>query len=244
MPRGEDGGRTIRIALVGDFSPAVVAHRAIPLALALSGRSIGREVRGEWLHTADLARAGAESLASFAGVWCVPASPYADDAAALGAIRFARETPRPFLGTCGGFQYALVEYARNVLGMADADHAETAAPGRTLVISRLSCPLVEVTGRVHLRAGSTLRRIYAADGAEEGYHCSYGVNPQMVRMCEPPGRMRVAATDDAGEVRAIELDGHPFFIATLFQPERSGLKGDPHPLVTAFVAAAAGSPAV
>jgi len=64
--------------------------------------------------------------AGFDGFWCVPASPYRDIDGALRAIRFAREQRRPFLGTCGGFQHAVLEYARNVLGWADAEHGELA----------------------------------------------------------------------------------------------------------------------
>jgi CTP synthase (UTP-ammonia lyase) len=169
----------------------------------------------------------------------VPASPYADMDAALAAIRMARESGRPFLGTCGGFQHALIEYVRNVLGLADADHAETNPEAERMVIAPLACSLVEKAGALRLCAGSRLREIYGADAAEEVYHCRYGLNPRYAGALfgNPATGLRVGATDDAGEVRAVELAGHPFFVATLFQPERSGLRGVAHPLITAFVAA-------
>jgi CTP synthase (UTP-ammonia lyase) len=85
--------------------------------------------------------------------------------------------------------------------------------------------------------GSRLAAIHGRDSAVEGYHCSYGLSPRFAaRLAEGP--LRVAARDDAGDVRAVELDGHPFFVATLYQPERSALEGRDHPLIAAFVEAA------
>jgi CTP synthase (UTP-ammonia lyase) len=105
------------------------------------------------------------------------------------------------------------------------------------LIARLSCSLVEQRGRVMLAEGSRLRTVYGVDQAEEGYRCNYGLNPEYESLfCG--GALRVAARDAAGEVRAVELAVHPFFLATLFQPERAALRGAEHPLVTAFVAAA------
>jgi CTP synthase (UTP-ammonia lyase) len=232
----------VRIALVGDYDPAVTAHRAIPEALRLSAQRLGVRVVSEWAPTAAVGET-AGPLAGCAAVWCVPASPYASEAGALAAIRFARESPRPFLGTCGGFQHAVLEYARNALGYAAAGHAETAPGAAMPVIARLACSLVEKSGSVRLADGSRLRAIYGTAEAEEGYHCNYGFNPAYKRMLSDPAGLRVAARDPAGEVRAIELARHPFFIATLFQPERSALRGADHPLINAFVSAACGRPA-
>ena len=226
-----------RIALVGDYNPNVIAHRAIPEALRLSAKRLGVELVPEWVHTTSIGSA-AEEVSGHAGIWCVPASPYTSMAGALAAIRFARESPRPFLGTCGGFQHAVLEYTRNVLGYAGADHAETSTDAAMPVIARLSCSLVEKAGGVFFRDGSRLQAIYGDNHAEEEYHCNFGVNPEYVGLLAGPSGLRVAATDAAGEVRAVELAGHPFFVATLFQPERSGLRGVEHPLVSAFVAAA------
>ncbi len=230
--------RTIRIALIGDHDPAVTAHRAIPEALRLSAQRLGVPLAPEWIHTTTITTA-AERLAGHAAIWCVPASPYASTDGALTAIRHARETARPYLGTCGGFQHALLEYARNVLGHATAEHAELAPDAAMPVITRLTCSLVEKTGTVLLTEGSRLRAFYGSAEVQEGYHCNYGLNPAYERLLCGPAGLHVAARDAAGEVRAVELAGHPFFFATLFQPERSALRGMEHPLITAFVAAAA-----
>ncbi|KPC02813.1 hypothetical protein ALQ72_02119 [Pseudomonas syringae pv. maculicola] len=106
--------RTLQIGLVGDFIAQVPAHQAIPLALQMAADALQAQVAITWLPTPQIGN-GAR-FGQFDGVWCVPASPYRDMQGALTAIRFARERLVPFLGTCGGFQHALVEYARNCLG--------------------------------------------------------------------------------------------------------------------------------
>jgi CTP synthase (UTP-ammonia lyase) len=229
---------TLRIALIGDHDPQVLAHQAIPRALELSAEQAGCTVEADWVGTATIGTDAGRQLASYAGLWCVPATPYASFDGALRAIRFAREEPRPFLGTCGGFQHAMIEFARNVLCHAQADHAESNPGAAVALITPLACPLVEQTGRIRLRDRSRLRAIYGCAEAVEGYHCSFGLDPRYAAWFDA-GPLRVAAVDAVGETRAVELDGHPFFVATLFQPERAALQGRAHPLVTAFVRAAA-----
>ncbi|HEX7241619.1 MAG TPA: CTP synthase, partial [Longimicrobiaceae bacterium] len=227
----------VPVGLIGDHDPAVTAHRAIPRALELAAASLGCGVEPAWLPTESLEGDGA-ALDGFGGLWCVPASPYRSMEGALRGIRHARERGVPFLGTCGGFQHALIEYARNALGMADAGHAETHPGAGALVVAPLACSLVERTGRVRFAPGSRVREAYGADGAEEGYHCSFGLNPAY-RAALEAGGLRFTGEDEAGDARAAELDGHPFFVGTLFQPERAALRGEVPPLVRAFVRAAA-----
>ena len=220
----------MKVALIGDFDASVIAHQAIPFALAMTG------LEAVWIHTATVGDA-ASTLASFAGIWCVPASPYASADGAFAAIRFARENARPFLGTCGGFQHAVIEYARNVIGIADADHAETNPGAAMPLIAPLACSLVEVSQTLTLVPGSRIAHAYGETQIEEGYHCSYGLNPALGSKLWD-GAMHPVAHDAAGEVRAVELAGHPFFIATLFQPERRALTGELPPLARAFAVAA------
>jgi CTP synthase (UTP-ammonia lyase) len=225
------------IALVGDYSPEVTAHRAIPRALELAVRDTGTKATWTWVQTRDI-RDAARDLAGFAAVWVVPASPYENTDGALAAIGWARETRRPLLGTCGGFQHTLIEFARNVAGLAGADHAETNPDGATLVVTRLRCSLVEKSGDVHFTPGSRLHRIYGRSAADERYRCNYGLNPAHRATLEKAG-LRFTAHDENGEARAAELPAevHPFFIGTLFQPERAALRDETPPLVRAFVAA-------
>jgi CTP synthase (UTP-ammonia lyase) len=225
-----------RIALIGDYNSAVRAHQAIPRALALVREADDRECEWEWVHTSTLVDDPSSQLAAFHGVWCVPATPYANTTGALAAIRFARQTARVFLGTCGGFQHALLEYAEGVWGVDQPAHAETDPDAVDPVIAPLACSLVEKSGEICFEAGSRLAAIYGSTSATETYHCRYGLNASYSNRLAS-GPLRASGRDGAGEVRAIELDGHPFFVATLFQPERAALAGRRHPLVSAFVAA-------
>jgi CTP synthase (UTP-ammonia lyase) len=239
-----------RLALIGDYDPHKTAHRAIPQALELAGQRAGIAAEWTWIGTARVGRPTG-TLAAYDGIWVVPGSPYEDMAGALAAIRFAREQNRPLLGTCGGFQHALIGFARDVAGLTRADHAETAsrpcnligykAPGPVpdLVITPLACSLVEKTGDITFTPGSHLHHIFKGQPAHEGYRCNYGVNPDYRARLEAAG-LRFTGFDGANDIRAFELPGHRFFIGTLFQPERSALQGQSHPLIEAFVRAAAG----
>ncbi len=227
----------VRVGLVGDYDAPVPAHQAIPLALREAGGALGLGVQFEWIPTDEIR--SESRLTGFDGLWCVPASPYRSMDGALLAIRHAREGTVPFLGTCGGFQHVIVEYARNVLGWADADHAETAPEASRAVIAPLACALVEATGSVQLFPGTRIAAAYGASETREGYRCRYGLNPAF-QAALVSGPLRAAAGDESGEVRAVELEGHPFFVATLFQPERAALQGLPVPLARAFVQACAG----
>lgn len=153
------------------------------------------------------------------------------------AIRFAREHKRAFLGTCGGFQHGVLQYARNVLGRNDAEHAETAPDSNFQVIAPLHCALVETTDTVYFVEGTRLHRAYNADQSNQDYRCSYGLNPDF-RAKLASGPLRVSAIDSDDAVRGLELDNHPFFVMTLFQPERAALKGKVPPIAASFVSAA------
>jgi CTP synthase (UTP-ammonia lyase) len=227
----------VRIGLVGDRSASVVAHRAIPIALDMAAQAIGVGVQPAWIPT-DRIDAD-ESFAGFDGLWCVPGGPYRSMSGALTAIRHARVSGTPLTASCAGFQHVVIEWARNVLGWVDADHSEVSPDASRAVISELSCGLLEGEGRVQFRPGSRLATAYGALEAEEEYLCRFGLNPDFTATLVS-GRLRATATDAVGEVRAVELVDHPFFVATLFQGERSALKGRLPPLTLAFVRACCG----
>jgi CTP synthase (UTP-ammonia lyase) len=224
-----------RIALVGDYDESKVAHRAIPIALELAVSDLHADVSWEWLSSRELLPTAAARLEPYAAVWCVPGSPYQNTQGVIEAIRFARLQRRPFLGTCGGFQHAILEYAQAVWGV-DAVNAETSPEAEDPVISPLACGLVEVRGGLRFEPGTRLRAIYGCDSTNEEYHCNYGFNPRYADRLRS-GPLKLAARDEEGSVRAIELDEHPFFIGTLFQPERAALRDRTPPLVKAFVEA-------
>lgn len=222
---------TPRLLLVGDHDTTIPAHQAIPLAVALAAAD-GRQIDAHWVATDELARTPAR-LHEADGLWLVPGSPYRDTAAALLACHQARRSGTPFLGTCGGFQHALIEFARNVAGVADAEHEETAPEANQRLITRLSCSLVEKRGRVHTAPGTLVDRLLARWTEPVGYRCNYGLDAAYRAPLERHG-LRFSAFDDAGNVRAFELPTHPFYLGTLFQPERDALAGKLNPIVAGF----------
>ena len=159
------------MGIVGDFNEQQRAHRAIPLALAATGEP-GLEVA--WVPTDSIT--GEDALAELNGIWCAPGMPYRDAEGAMRAIRHARLTRTPFLGTSAGFQYALLEYARDALGLSAAEHQKTNPKASMPLISPLGCALAGVRARVKLLHGSMIRSAYGAAEAVEEYHCSFGLN--------------------------------------------------------------------
>jgi CTP synthase (UTP-ammonia lyase) len=224
-----------RLALVGDRSPGVRAHARIPrLVEALRTRD-GLAVDPYWLGTDDVEPG---SVAGFDGVWLLPGSPYRSEAGVLAAIRDAREHRIPFLGTCGGFQHALLEFARNVCGLEWLAHAENDPDAEECLIVPLSCSLVGHEVAVHIEPGSLAEAALGRDRTVERYLCAYGPDERHLATLEAHG-LRLSGRDDAGEVRVAELPGHPFFLATLFQPELAGDGSRAHPVVRTFASAAA-----
>ncbi|MGE5805351.1 MAG: glutamine amidotransferase-related protein [Ignavibacteria bacterium] len=224
----------IKVGLIGDFNPEVTAHKAIPLALNISSKKAGVEVCPVWVATDSIKNE--ENLSGYEALWCVPASPYKSMEGALTGIKYAREHKIPFLGTCGGFQHAVIEYFRNVLQMKEAGHTEINPDAAQPIIIQLSCSLIEKNGTIFFKEESFISKIYGAGSAEETYHCSYGFNSDYLNLLRK-SNLRISGKDAEGGVRTLELQNHPFFVLTLFQPERSGLIGKDHPLINAFISA-------
>ncbi|MFJ9691846.1 hypothetical protein [Kitasatospora sp. NPDC101183] len=226
---------TPRLALVGDRSPAVRSHARVPGLLDALAQQERLVLDAYWIPTPDAEAPGA--LDGFDAIWLLPGSPYASEAGAVAAVRTARERGIPFLGTCAGFQHALLEYARNVCGLADAAHGELDPDGDEQVIAALACSLVGHEGAVDIAPDSLAARAFGATRSQERYHCAYGLNSAYLERLTARG-LRVTGTDEAGEVRIVELPEHPFFLATLFQPELSGDGTRAHTAIRALAAAA------
>jgi CTP synthase (UTP-ammonia lyase) len=226
---------TARIALVGDRSPSVRAHTRIPELLDGLAKRDQLILDAYWIPTEDAEKA--DDISGFDAIWLMPGSPYRSEAGALTAVRTAREHQIPFLGTCAGFQHALLEFARNVCGLSGADHAENQPDADEFLIVPLACSLVGHEGTVTIATGSLAERVLGAERTLERYHCSYGVNPAYLELLREHG-MQFSGIDEAGEVRIAELPQHPFFLATLFQPELAGDGTRPHPIIRALAAAA------
>jgi CTP synthase (UTP-ammonia lyase) len=229
-----------RVALVGDRSANVRAHVCIPHLFEALRERDGIALDAYWIPTPE---AVARDLTGFDAIWVVPGSPYASEAGAIAAVRAAREGGIPFLGTCGGFQHAMLEYARDVCGLPNAQHAENIAgsPGAEvaeLLITQLACSLVGHEEAVMVVPGTLAASIIGPGRRVERYFCAYGLNAAYIDVLAAAG-LRFSGFDDNGQVRIVEIPGHPFFLGTLFQPEQYGDGARPHPLIGAFAAAAA-----
>jgi len=240
---------SVRIGILGDFHPEYRSHNATNDALQHAAAKLGMRVESEWVPTPALVQANAnEVLAGFDGLFASAGSPYESMEGMLRGIRFAREQDWPFLGTCGGLQYTLIEVARNVAGLADADTAENNSGSKHIVIYPVACAIPnrpagapKLSGfvpEIRLRPGSRLQAIYRQDVVEEEFFCNYEVNPEY-EYCLMEANLPIVARGANGEVRAIEAPSHRFFIATLFQPQLASTLDKPHPLLSGFLQSAA-----
>ena len=238
----------LHIGILGDFDSGLRNHRATNDALRHASEMLHADISANWISTSSLSCATAKQLlAGQDAIWAAPGSPYRSFDGMIAGIQYARSYGVPFLGTCGGFQYALIEYARHVLGWTDADTEENAVPSAHTIISPVACPVPsrrpdapKLSGRcrLFLKRCTLLGGIYGCSVAVEEYFCNFEVNPGYLSDFEQSG-LTTSAFGERHELRAFEISTHPFFIATLFQPQLGSVEGRPHPLIGAFVRAAA-----
>ena len=221
------------IAIIGEYTPTFPPHISTGAAIEHSRSASGVDVDGIWVSTEEIDKTLFEH---FSGIWVAPGSPYKNMDQALWAIRYARENGVACFGTCGGFQHMIIEYARNVLGFKEAGHAEYDPYASNLFISQPACSLAGREMELTLSSGSRVAEIYGAISATERYYCNFGVNPDHVSLLQS-GSLKITGSDGEGEIRVIELPGHPFFLGTLFVPQIRLTADQPHPLVTAFMKA-------
>lgn len=173
-------------------------------------------------------------VTGFDGIWLVPGSPYADDDAVIEALRIVRTKQIPFLGTCGGMQYAVMEFLRNELGHG-ATHAESDGERDDNAVVALACSLYGRPGPVTPVPGSRFAGWVTAPF--EGMHfCNYAPSAASIAALERAGVVVGATGEETAEV--LEFPDHPFYVVSMFQPHIGAAAGAPiHPLVGAFVAA-------
>jgi CTP synthase (UTP-ammonia lyase) len=170
-------------------------------------------------------------------VWAVPGTPYADEDAVHEVLRHRRIEGLPTLGTCGGFQHMVLEFARNHVGVREAAHGETEPDAEQVVVSALACSLVGEVRPVTAVPGTRMAEICGLEPFDGFHFCNYGVNLRYRDLLVEAGLFFSAFAPDAG-VEAVELDDHPFYLGTLFQPQMASFDGGSvHPLLLAFVEA-------
>jgi CTP synthase (UTP-ammonia lyase) len=222
----------IRIGIIGDFQAENSTHVATNNGIQHAAEVLGRAFEAVWLPTDQ-----PQEFGKFHGLFCSPGSPYRSFDGALTGIRYARENNIPFLGTCGGSQHLVIEYARNVMGFAEAAHAESDPYASCLFVTPLSCSLVGKTMEVLIKPGSKAAAACAATRSMEAFYCNFGLNPEYQEQLERDG-MEITGKDQNGEARIVELASHSFFVGTLFVPQARSVAGKPHPLILEFCRAA------
>ncbi|GAA2313880.1 CTP synthase [Nonomuraea roseoviolacea subsp. roseoviolacea] len=228
--------RSLRVAVIGDRDLAFPPHVATDDALQHAAAHLGIGVDVRWLATKPLESDLAEVKAADV-LWCAPGSPYRSMRGALAALRHGREHSVPTLGTCGGCQHMVIEYARHVLGYKDAQHAEYDPYASTLFVSELACSLAGKTMPVTLVPGTRVAALYGRTEVEEEYYCNFGLDPSRQETLHDGG-FSVTGVDSDGEARVLEIPGHPYYVATLFVPQTRSRPEAPHPLVVGLLRAA------
>jgi CTP synthase (UTP-ammonia lyase) len=134
------------------------------------------------------------------------------------------------------------------LGIVDADTAENPSGSKNVVITPVSCavpdrapgaPKLSGAGQIRIDPGTELRSIYDQQEIHEEYFCNFEVHPGFEASLIAAG-LRVSGRGEQGEARAVELPGNRFFLAMLYQPQLSSTPERPHPIIGAFLEAAAG----
>jgi CTP synthase (UTP-ammonia lyase) len=223
-----------RIALVGDRSASVEAHARIPGLIGSLASGTDELIEVYWMHSTTITSAA--DVAGFDGVWVVPGSPYASTDGVLAAIGCARTLGIPLLGTCGGSQHLLLEFARSVCGLTTVEHAETHSDADELLLVPLECKLFGEEAAVEVADGTTAARAMGAGASTERYFCRFGLNAAYEKTLCDQGLV-ISGRDLDGDARIVELGEHPFCLGTLFQPELSSDATWVHPLIVSFAAA-------
>ncbi len=203
-------------------------------ALDHSAKLIGSKVRYSWVTSESITEA---QVLSSNGLFIGPGGPSEDIKGIVRAIQIARTQEVPCLGTCGGLQRIVAEYATHELGFEKIEHQENSPDAVDPLFSALQCSLVGDEAEVIVEADTLAAEIYGCETVRESFFCGYGINEQYFDQLQSRD-MKASAFDHQGELRIVELKGHPFLMGTLFVPQVRSTEEDPHPIVTAFLSAA------
>ncbi|RLA50820.1 MAG: CTP synthetase [Gammaproteobacteria bacterium] len=247
----------VKVAMVGKYVDLPDAYKSLNEALKHAGLQTHTKVTIEHIDAGDIERDGTGVLNGMDAI-LVPGG-FGDRGVEgkIGAVRYARENNIPFLGICLGMHVALVEYARNVCGLAGADSTEMTRTTPHPIIALIT-EWMNVDGSseqrdessdlggtmrlgaqpCHLEPGSKVRAVYGQDTIEERHRHRYEVNNNYLGQLQDAG-MRVAGwSADHSLVEMIELPQHPWFVACQFHPEFTSRPRGGHPLFTSYIEAA------
>jgi CTP synthase len=248
---------TVRVAMVGKYMDLLDAYKSLNEALAHAGLQTMANVEIDHIDAEDIERDGTGALEGVNAI-LVPGG-FGDRGVEgkITAVRYARENNIPYLGICLGMHVALVEYARHVCGLEDANstemNANTPHPIIALITewmtadgeAELRDESSDMGGTMrlgaqpcHLEEGSSAREIYGEETIEERHRHRYEVNNNYLDQIRDAG-MRIAGwSADRSLVEMVELPEHRWFVACQFHPEFTSRPRGGHPLFTSYIQAA------
>ncbi len=238
----------VTIAMVGKYMGSKESYKSLSEALVHGGINHDTGIKIEWIESEDLVRIGAEQLLSDADGILIPGGfGTRGIEGKVDTIHYARTKDTPFLGLCLGMQCAVIEYARNVLGWADANSAEFDSTSSHPVIDLMPDQknVSDMGGSMRLGAypcslvnGSLAHQIYETEEIQERHRHRYEFNNEYREALTAKGLLISGMSPDKRLVEIIEIPNHSWFVATQFHPELKSRPHRPHPIFTAFIGAA------
>ena len=239
---------TVKIGLVGKYVELKDSYKSIAEALIHAGAHQEVDVQVDWIHSESItSNSAAEKLAGLDGIIVAPGFGSRGVDGKIETIQYARTKGVPFFGICLGMQCAVIEFARNVIGLTDAHSTEikeyTPDPVIDLMAEQKSIQNMGGTMRLgaypcELTPGSHAFNAYGSASIEERHRHRYEFNNAYLERFESLGMVATGKNPDSGLVEIVEIPEHPYFVATQFHPEYASTVETPHPLFTAFVKAA------
>lgn len=224
-----------RIAIIGDYNPNEESHYLIMESIKELAKEMQGEIKAQWIMS-DTLDVSEEHLKLFDGFWFSPGSPYKNIKNVLAAIKYARENGVPALGTCAGFQHMVIEFARNVLGLYDADSEENNTACADAVIVKLMCTLMNKKEQIEISdSNSILFKAVAESELVGEYRCNYGFNEAYRRVFQDSNMITAVVETKNEYFRGFELKEHPFFIGTLFIPQLNFRGDSSYRIIKSFI---------
>ena len=238
----------VRVGLIGKYIELKDSYKSIAEGLIHGGVANNCRVKVEWIHSEWINEENvAEKLAGLSGILVAPGFGKRGIEGKISSIRYARENGIPFLGICLGMQCAVIEFARNVMGMADAHSTEINPSTSNPVIDLLEAQknITKKGGTMRLGAypcqlkeDTKIAAVYKEKNISERHRHRYEFNNEYLGDFEKAGMIASGINPEGGLVEIVELKEHPWFIGVQFHPEYKSTVAKPHPLFVGFVNAA------
>jgi CTP synthase len=235
------------VGLCGKYAEYHDAYKSIIEAFAHAGGENYASVRLDWIHSEDIEKNGAARyLKHVDGLLVAPGFGERGIEGKIKAVQYVRENKIPFLGICLGLQCAVIEFARNVCGIAEANSTEFVENGSNVIDLMLEQKSIQTMGGTMrlggypcvLKRGTKAYEAYGRKNISERHRHRYEVNNEFVPVLEEHGLVFSGTSPDESLMEMIELADHPWFVASQFHPELKSRLIDPHPLFRDFVKAA------